>query len=686
MSRDPRFDILFEPVAIGPVTARNRFYQAPHCNGMGRNYPSPMAAMRGTKAEGGWAVVFTELADIHHTSDSPRNVRLWDKEDFPILAPMVERVHEHGSLAGIQLAHLGFVSANLIGRETPLAPTARHSYNLHPASARAMDRSDIRAYRGWHRAAALNARAIGYDIVMIYAAHDMGLPMHFLSRRHNKRDDDYGGALANRARLLRELIEDTRDAVGDRCAVGVRLCVDDLGGPGGVTSDGDGAEAFALLAELPDYWDLSVGKWPDDSATSRFREEGFQEPYIAFARKLTTKPIVGVGRFTSPDTMVSQIRRGVLDMIGAARPSIADPFLPRKIEEGRPEDIRECIGCNICITNNHFNTPIRCTQNPTMGEEWRRGWHPERMPARTTQDRILIVGSGPAGLEAARALGLRGYEVMIAEAANEAGGRVSRESRLPGLGAWSRVRDYRLQQISGMSNVSLYLGSRMGAQDVRETGSSLVALATGSHWRRDGVGRQRIDPLPELAEARILTPDDIMDGVKAAGHVVVYDDDHYYMASVVAEKLVADGCRVTMVTPGATVARYTEYTLEIGHIHKRLYGLGIEIVPNHALDAVRGEQVVFSSVYTSAPLTLSCDAVVLVTGQAPDDRLLTALAGMDVEDTSMRVVAIGDCRAPSTIAAAVYSGHRFARELGLDLSDSPTFTRENVLPAHHPGA
>ena len=139
--------------------------------------------------------------------------------------------------------------------------------------------------------------------------------------------------------------------------------------------------------------------------TSRFSPEGFQEEYTGFVKSLTTKPVVGVGRFTSPDTMVSQIKRGVLDFIGAARASIADPFLPKKIEEGRLDDIRECIGCNICVAYNNVYVPIRCTQNPTQSEEWRKSWHPEKIPEKDTDDTILIVGAGPAGLEAARALG-----------------------------------------------------------------------------------------------------------------------------------------------------------------------------------------------------------------------------------------------------------------------------------------
>ncbi len=159
--------------------------------------------------------------------------------------------------------------------------------------------------------------------------------------------------------------------------------------------------------------------------------------------------------------MVRMIKSGTLDFIGCARPSIADPFLPRKIEEGRIEDIRECIGCNICITGDMTMSISRCTQNPTFMEEWRKGWHPERMQAKGASESVLIVGAGPAGLEAARALGLRGYKVAIAEAGTELGGRVARKSRLPGLSAWGRVRDYREYQLGQMPNVDVYFDSRL---------------------------------------------------------------------------------------------------------------------------------------------------------------------------------------------------------------------------------
>ena len=205
------------------------------------------------------------------------------------------------------------------------------------------------------------------------------------------------------SRFFRELIEDTKDAVGDTCAVAVRFAVDELLGNEVCSPMAKRRRSSPCLPNFPICGMSTSATGAMIQSTSRFEKEGFQEKYISFVKNLTTKPVVGVGRYTSPDSMVSAIQRGVMDMIGAARPSIADPFLPNKIKEDRIEDIRECIGCNICVTGDTRFVPIRCTQNPTMGEEWRRGWHPETIAPKKSEEEILIVGAGPAGLEAARA-------------------------------------------------------------------------------------------------------------------------------------------------------------------------------------------------------------------------------------------------------------------------------------------
>jgi len=688
--RDPRYDILFEPVQIGPLTARNRFYQVPHCNGMGYMRPKTLAAMRGIKAEGGWAVVCTEEVEIHANSDngSAAEGRLWDDGDIEALAKMTEAVHKYGALAGIELVHGGYSSANNYSRIPPLAPSAISVNSYDPVQARAMNKADIRDFRKWHRQAALRAKQAEFDLVYVYAGHSLTLLMHFLSRRFNHRTDEYGGSLENRVRLFREVLEETKDAVGHRCAVAVRFAVDELLGSKGITSENEGREVVEMLAEIPDLWDVNISEWENDSATSRFEKEGYQEPYIDFVKSLTTKPVVGVGRYTSPDTMVSLIKRGVMDMIGAARPSIADPFLPKKIEEGRVDEIRECIGCNICVAGDWLSVPMRCTQNPTMGEEWRRGWHPERIEPRESDDGILVVGGGPAGLECALALGKRGYRVILAEESEELGGRVSLESKLPGLAEWGRVRDHRVVMLEKLKNVTLYLGSSLSTEDILEFsaddkfGFSHVFLATGATWRRDGIARENREPIPGLEHVPVLTADDLMVGVSAHGKVVIFDDEHYYMGGVLAEKLRLDGHDVRLVTPAPDISTWTHNTMEQGHIQKKLLELGVELTPHHNLASVHPGAVELACVFTDRRVRHACDTLVLVTERLPNDDLYRAMrtdpAGI-AKSGLKTIQCIGDCLAPGIIAAAIHSGHLVAREFEAAAPGEVPFLRERVM-------
>ncbi|MGI8310622.1 NAD(P)-binding protein [Saccharopolyspora hattusasensis] len=677
VTRPARYDVLFEPVRIGPVTAKNRFYQVPHFNGMGRSFPSAMAAMRGVKAEGGWGVVSTEQCDVHYSGNHLRELRLWDARDVPYLARATDEIHRHGALAAVELVHNGHHVPNLESRATPIAPSVTATRGIFPVTAREMDSADIRAFRRWHRAAAVNAKRAGFDIIYVYAGHDMTLPVHFLSRLHNQRTDEYGGSLRNRARLLRELVEDAKEAVGDTCAVAIRFGVDALAGPDGPSAE-EAREVVEMLAELPDLWDVNLGDFSRDGATSRFSDEGHQAEYVKFVKTVTSKPVVGVGRFTSPDLMVAMVTGGTLDFIGAARPSIADPFLPAKIEQGRFGDIRECIGCNICVAGDKANVPMHCTQNPTMGEEWRRGWHPEYIPPRDTDDSVLIVGGGPAGLEAARALGQRGYQVILAERDRELGGRINRESRLPGLAPWARVRDWRLGQLSGMRNVQLLPGNELTAAEVLAGECSLVAVATGATWRADGVGRYHRREVPGLAGVPVFTPDDIMTGRLPEGRVVLFDDDHYYMGGVLAE-LLARSRRVTFVTPEPLVSAYTQYTAEQKRIQRRVMELCADVHTSTALSHVDAGSAVLSCVFTGRERVVEADAIVTVTGSVPRDALYRELPGESLAAAGIRrVVRLGDCLGPGIIAAAVYSGHLFARTLDTGLSDEPPFRRENT--------
>ena len=429
--RDPKCDVLFEPVRIGPLTAKNRFFQVPHCNGMGYRDPVACAEMRAVKAQGGWAVVCTEEAEIHYT----------------------------------------------------------------------IDRDEIEA-------------------------------------------------------------------------------------------------VLSELGEIADLWDFVPGTWEDDSVISRFSAEAHEEQWVRGLKALTSKPVVGVGRFTSPDTMVRMIRQGILDFIGAARPSIADPYLPAKIEEGRIEDIRECIGCNICVSGDFTMSPIRCTQNPSMGEEWRRGWHPER-----------------------------------------------------------------------------YLESDMTAEEALSHGFDHVAVATGSVWRRDGVGRwhTRAGAMP-VGAMEVLTPDDIMAGTRPEGRrVAIYDDDHYYMGGVLAELLQAEGYEVVLVTREPLVSAWTVNTMEQHRIQARLLETGVELRTSTGVSGVLDRELLTECAFTERQSRTAADAVLLVTARLPVDGLCRELLGRRGEwaDHGLQSVrAVGDALAPGTIAAAVWEGRRYAEELEAPTDDS----------------
>jgi dimethylamine/trimethylamine dehydrogenase len=707
MARDPNHDILFEPIRVGPKTAKNRFWQTPHCAGPGSERPGAQAAFRGMKAEGGWGTVFTEFCSIHPESDDYPYVsaRLWDAGDIVNLRHMCDTLHSHGALAGVQLWYGGMQSACLESREVP-----RSSGNL-PSNgyrSRAMygyeaDEDDIKALIDMYVEAAKRAQQAGFDIIEVLCS-DSNITMQFLERRYNRRADGYGGSLENRARFTLEVLAAVKSACGDSSAICARFNLDTTRGASGIQHFDEGIGFVELLAKegVVDVLSTKIGdleEWAgEDAGGSRFRKSNWTEPFVRGVKSaMGGIPVVCNGRFTSPDDMIGVINSGQCDIIGAARPSIADPFLPKKIEEGRPEDIRECIGCNMCASKFQQHGQIYCTQNATTMEEYRRGWHPEKFEKTNDPCSVLVVGGGPAGMECARILGERGYDVHLREAEEALGGLWKDVARYPRCQEWGRVISYREGQLNKLKNVEVHLGvDKMTADDVLSYGADRVVIATGSHWSRDGLGAETHAPIPgaDASLAHCLTPEQIMAGKPVGERVIIVDGDSHFTGLAMAELLADQGKQVTIVTDVADVAEYTVYTMELANSKRMMHEKNIAQFTYHWPDKIAPGRVSLYYLFRDSSELLdlgngrfgrregtetfdvACDSVVLVTSRVPNSELFDELKARKAEWADNEVEAmyrVGDCHAPQQLMNAIFDAHRLAREF-----DSPN--PERFLP------
>ncbi len=721
MARDPKHDILFEPIQIGPKTLRNRFYQVPHCIGAGSDKPGFQAAHRSIKAEGGWAGINTEYIPVHPEADDTHRLsaRIWDEGDVRNLRAMTDHIHRHNSLAGVELWYGGSHAPCMESRCTPRGPSQYVSEFETMTYCKEMDLDDIEMVQGFYVDAARRSRDAGFDIVYVYGAHSY-LPLQFLSPYYNKRKDKYGGSLENRARFWIETLEKVKTAVGDDCAIATRFAVDTLYGTDGIEVERDGLKFVEMADPFLDVWDVNIGdiaEWGEDAGPSRFYRQGHQIPWQKFVKEVSKKPVLGVGRFTDPEKMAEVIRAGHLDIIGAARPSIADPFLPQKIDEGRADDIRTCIGCNVCISRWEIGgPPMICTQNATSGEEYRRGWHPERFPKAGSDDSMLVVGAGPAGSECARVLMERGYTVHLVDDGEKIGGATNSIATLPGLGEWGYHRDYREVQLGKLvkknKESQIALGVKpLSVDDCLEYGAEKIVIATGSSWNTDGTNALLHDPVQGI-DANLpthVTPEQVFAGSKEIGKkVVILNCDPYYMAPSLAQLLAEKGHEVTILT-GVALGNYMHFTLEAPNMHRMLHELGIEVIGDVWAAQAEANRIqtypIFGDGYRReyrGPGKLprrenthfdwhEFDSLVLVTGRHSNCELFNGLKARKDEwaDNDIKgVYLIGDAWAPKLMADATFDGHRLAREIeGDDPQHPKPYIREVAVwgAPHMPG-